>query len=99
MGFMGSAFNETEIQIEFETSLRGGAISYDPNMLIRLKEKILAEMGRRRMSKNQSATEINISVATFNKVLRGERNISKETISKIVAWLTQSSEKPFRNKK
>lgn len=99
MGFMGSSFNETEIQLEMETSLREGAAEGDPMFIAHLKDRILSEIGRRRLSKNRCAKEMGISILTFNKVLRGETNISSATLNKMTSWLSESADKTFRDKR
>lgn len=99
MGFMGSSFNETEIQLEMNTELRQGGTEITPIFINHLKERILAEIGRRRLSKNRCAQEMEMTVPTFNKVLRGETNISSITINKITAWLDNSAGKTFRSGK
>jgi magnesium chelatase family protein len=98
MGFMGSTFNEHEIQMEIETTLREGITEVTPIFINHLKEKILAEIGRRRLSKNRCAKEMDLSILTFNKVLRGETNISQISITKINSWLNESSGKTFQKR-
>ena len=99
MGFMGSSFNETEIQMEMETSLREGGAESDPMYIAHLKDRILSEIGRRRLSKNRCAKEMGISILTFNKVLRGETNISSLTLNKMTSWLNDSAGKTFRDRR
>ncbi|MCX6558685.1 MAG: ATP-binding protein [Candidatus Aminicenantes bacterium] len=98
LGFMGSTFNEHEIQVEFETTMREGTSEITPIYINHLKEKVLAEIGRRRLSKNRCAKEIDLSILTFNKVMRGETNISQISITKINSWLNESSGKSFSKK-
>jgi magnesium chelatase family protein len=99
MGFMGSSFNEIEIQMEMETSLREGGAESDPMFIAHLKDRILSEIGRRRLSKNRCAKEMGISILTFNKVLRGETNISSITLNKMTSWLNESAGKTFRDRR
>lgn len=64
-----------------------------------LKDRILSEIGRRRLSKNRCAKEMGISILTFNKVLRGETNISSGTLNKMTSWISESADKTFRDKR
>jgi hypothetical protein len=97
MGFMGSSFNEMDIQLDIETTFLKDGGQNDPALIYKLKDKILTELSRRRLTKNRCAKEIGISVLTFYKILRGESNISQGTVLKITSWLNQSSGKTYRS--
>jgi len=94
MGFMGTSFNETEIQMEMNMALDQEEMT--PALTSHLKDMILSEMGRRRLSKNRCAKEMDLAVTTFNKILHGETNISSATMNKITTWLNKSMGKTYQ---
>lgn len=93
MGFMSSSFNEGEIQIALKDSLE--QYKDDPRAIENLKIRIEREMGRRRLKKSKCAREIDLGIATFNKIMRSETDVSQKTVNKIKTWLKESHSKSF----
>jgi len=99
MGFMGTTFNDAELRQEYEgDTIQEDAIS-DPKYIDYLKNRVLGEIARRRLSKNRCAQELDMSVMTFNKFLSGETNLSRKTLDKITGWLEFSSKRSFNRGK
>jgi len=62
-----------------------------------LASLITKEMGRRKLSKARVAKEIDLSIITFNKVLREDSSVSARTIAKVRKWISKSSARPVRS--
>jgi hypothetical protein len=61
-----------------------------------LSSLITREMARRKLSKNRVAKEMDLSIITFNKVLREDPSVSARTMAKVRKWISESSARPVK---
>ena len=96
IGFMGSLYGDEEVLLEVHAARDLHDLALDPQQMSQVVARVLAEMARRRLSKNRCAREMDVSVATFNKILRREHNLSRTSVSKLFTWLEKSHGKHIR---